>query len=178
MVHALCPTNKQHVIRQIRWHPPPEGYTKVNADGSSLGNPGNAGFGGLLRNDRGSWIHSFSGSCGRASNLVAGLSAIWKELQLAWDLGYKSIIMESDSQVALDLIGNTQQNEFHPHATLLSLIRKLTSLPWMIYTLREGNECNLVLLMLTPSRFGLLLLHNWIIYFLQSKTYIVENWYL
>ncbi|KAK2382027.1 TMV resistance protein N [Trifolium repens] len=144
MVHALGPTNKQHVIRQIRWHPPPEGYIKVNVDGSSLGNLGNAGFGGLLRNDRGSWIHGFSGSCGRASNLVAELSAIWKGLQLAWDLGYKSIIMESDSQAALDLIANTQQNEFHPHATLLSLIRKLTSLPWVIsfaHTLREGNEC-------------------------------------
>jgi ribonuclease HI len=97
-----------------------------------------------LRNDRGSWIHGFSGSCGRASNLVAELSAIWKGLQLAWDLGYKSIIMESDSQAALDLIANTQQNEFHPHATLLSLIRKLTFLPWVIsfaHTLREGNEC-------------------------------------
>jgi hypothetical protein len=53
MVHALGPTNKQYVIHQIRWHPPPEGYIKVNVDGSSFGNPGNAGFGGLLRNDRG-----------------------------------------------------------------------------------------------------------------------------
>jgi ribonuclease HI len=45
-------------------------------DGSSLGNSGNAGFEGLLRNDRGSWIHGFSGSCDRSSNLVAELSAI------------------------------------------------------------------------------------------------------
>jgi hypothetical protein len=54
--------------------------------------------------------------------------------------------MESNSQAALDLIAiaNTQQNVFHPHATLLSLIGKLISLHWMIsfaHTLREGNEC-------------------------------------
>jgi hypothetical protein len=71
---------------------------------------------------------------------VAELSTIWRGLQLVWDLGYKYIIMESDSQTTLDLIANTHQNEFHLHAILL-LIRKL---PWMIFfahTLREGNKC-------------------------------------
>jgi len=48
----------------------------VNVDGSSFGNPGNAGFGGLLRNDIGVWLHGFSESCGRASTLLAELSAI------------------------------------------------------------------------------------------------------
>jgi ribonuclease HI len=144
MVHALGPTNKRHVTRQVRWNPPPEDFIKINVDGSTFGNPGNAGFGGLLRNNRGNWIHGFSGSCGRATNLLAELSAIWKGLQLAWDLGYRSIIMESDSQAALDLIVDTKQKDFHPHATLLSLIRKLSSLPWVVsfsHTLREGNKC-------------------------------------
>jgi len=77
----------------------------------------------------GIWIQGFSGSCGRASNLLVELSAIWKGLQLAWDLGYRFIIIESDSQTALDLIANTDDNDFHPHANLLSLIRKLSSLP-------------------------------------------------
>jgi hypothetical protein len=52
--------------------------------------------------------------------------------------------MKSDSQAALNLIANTQQNGFHSHATLLWLIRKLTSLSWVIsfaHTLRGGNEC-------------------------------------
>jgi ribonuclease HI len=144
MVHALGTTSKHHVVRQVRWNLPPEGYIKINVDGSSFGNPGNAGFGGLLRNDMGIWIQGFSGSCGRASNLLAELSAIWKGLQIAWDLGYRSIIMESDSRTALDLIVDTNQNDFHPYANLLSLIRKLYSLPWVVsfnHTLREGNEC-------------------------------------
>jgi len=44
----------------------------------------------------------------------------------------------------LDLIADTNQNDFHPHANLLSFIRKLSSLPLTVsfnHTLREGNEC-------------------------------------
>jgi len=43
----------------------------------------NVGFGGILRNDSGIWIHGFFGSCGRASNLLPELSAIWRGLQMA-----------------------------------------------------------------------------------------------
>ena len=114
------------------------GYIKVNVD-DSYGNHGNAGFGGLLRNDRGIWVHGFSRFCGRSSNLLAELSAIWRGLQLAWDFGYRSIIIEYDSKSALDLIADTKENDFHPHANLLSLIRKLSSLPWILsftHTLR------------------------------------------
>jgi len=70
------------VICQVRWNPP-EGYIKVNVDGSSFGNPSNAGFEGLLKKDRGIWIHGFYGSCARASNLLAKLSDNWRVLQLA-----------------------------------------------------------------------------------------------
>jgi len=144
MVCALGQSENRHVSHQVRWYPPPEGCIKVNVDGSSFGNPGNAGFGGLLRNDIGVLLHGFSGSCGRASNLLAELSAIWRGLYLAWDLGYRTIIMESDSKTALNLISKEHQHDFHPYGTLLSLIRKLISLPWSVtfnHTLREGNEC-------------------------------------
>jgi hypothetical protein len=83
MVVALGSANKHCVVRHVCWYPPPEGYIKVNVDGSSFGNPGNAGFGGLLRNDNGAWIHGFSGSCGIASNLLAELSTIRRGFQMA-----------------------------------------------------------------------------------------------
>jgi len=83
MVVALDSTSKHRVVRHVRWYPLLEGYIKVNVDGSSFGNPGNASFGGLLRNNSGVWIHGFSRSCGRASNLLAELSAIWRGLQIA-----------------------------------------------------------------------------------------------
>lgn len=51
MVQALGPIHNQHS--------PLEDVIKVNVDDSSLGNSGNAGFGGLLRNDMRIWIQVF-----------------------------------------------------------------------------------------------------------------------
>lgn len=76
MVHALACFSYRSDFRQVRWYPPTYGYIKVNVYGSSFGNLSNAGFSGLLRYVNGIWIHSFSCSCGRASNLFAELLAI------------------------------------------------------------------------------------------------------
>ena len=40
---------KKKVQRLGKWLPPPEGFLKVNTDGSSRGNPGSAGIGGIGR---------------------------------------------------------------------------------------------------------------------------------
>jgi ribonuclease HI len=40
--------------------------------------------------------------CGRASNLSIELSTIWRGLHLTWDLGRRSVILESDSKKAMD----------------------------------------------------------------------------
>jgi len=122
--------------------PPADAYIKVNVDGSSFGNPKNAGFGGLLRNHYGGWTQGFYGSRGRASNWFVELLAILGGLQLTLELGYQSIILESNSKAALDLIAIDHQNEFQPHTTIISLIKKLSALSWMVsfsHTLREDN---------------------------------------
>jgi ribonuclease HI len=100
-------------------------------DGSSFGNPGRGGFSGLIRNDIGEWMHGFSGSCGRASNLMEELYAILKGLQLAWDLGYRTITLESDSKSAIDLILE-DDNNFHPHAIVLGQIRIFRARNWSL----------------------------------------------
>jgi ribonuclease HI len=83
---------------------------ELNVDGSSFGNSSHGSFGGLIRNNIGEWMHGFSGSCGRASNILAELYAILKGLQLAWDLGYCTITLESDSKSAIDLILKDDNN--------------------------------------------------------------------
>nr|ABN09101.1 Ribonuclease H [Medicago truncatula] len=127
----------------IAWHPPTAPGLKINVDGSSFGNPGRAGFGGLIRNDVGGWIHGFSESCGRVSNLLVELYAILNGLQLAWDLGFRIITLEPDYKSALDLILDNDTT-YHPHAIVLGRIRTLMSRDWSLlfnHTLREGNEC-------------------------------------
>ncbi|XP_027348302.1 uncharacterized protein LOC113859820 [Abrus precatorius] len=44
----------QCVPHSLRWIPPPHGYTQLNSDGSDRGSPGLVGFGGLLRDNKGS----------------------------------------------------------------------------------------------------------------------------
>ena len=50
----------QHTI-QVKWLWPPINWFKVNSDGSSLGNPGIVGGGGLIRNENGEWLEGMLG---------------------------------------------------------------------------------------------------------------------
>lgn len=45
------PTPK--VNREGRWSPPPHGVLKINTDGSSRGNPGHVGIGGIRQDSSG-----------------------------------------------------------------------------------------------------------------------------
>lgn len=57
--------HKVLVPKQIRWDKPDVGQAKLNSDGSFLGLLHKLGFGGLLRDENGSWIHGYSGSLDR-----------------------------------------------------------------------------------------------------------------
>ena len=68
---------------EVKWVPPLFLLIKVNCDGSSLGNPGTAGFGIVLHSASGVWIHGFFGFVSKADNLCVELLALRKGLQLA-----------------------------------------------------------------------------------------------
>ncbi|XP_059075378.1 uncharacterized protein LOC131875314 [Cryptomeria japonica] len=75
---------KQKVDRVGRWQLPPQGILKINTDGSSRGNPGPAGIGGIGRDVMGSVIFIFSLYEGiQTINLVEGL-AILAALEKLW----------------------------------------------------------------------------------------------
>ena len=63
---------------------PQNNFVKLNCDGSSLGNPGRAGFGGLIRRSNAEWVLGFSGHVQQADNLCVELLALRKGLDLAW----------------------------------------------------------------------------------------------
>ncbi|MCI54853.1 ribonuclease H protein, partial [Trifolium medium] len=44
-----------------------------NVDGSSIDNPGVSGFGGLIRNSDGAWVHGFAGNISFSNILHAEL---------------------------------------------------------------------------------------------------------
>lgn len=117
----------QHVQRkeprQVQWHSPNDNMVKLNVDGSSIGNPGRSGFGGLLRDAHGQWLGGFSGFCGITNNTKAELLAIDYGLKMAWETGHHRLIYESDSKVALTLVEQGVHNT-HPHAPIIKEFRK------------------------------------------------------
>lgn len=83
---SLCgqddPTSHS-VPRWVSWHASREGAIVLNVDGSSVGNPGPSGFGGLLRHSDGFWSKGFSGHAGISDNLHVELMALLHSLHLS-----------------------------------------------------------------------------------------------
>ncbi|XP_059076968.1 uncharacterized protein LOC131876166 [Cryptomeria japonica] len=95
---------RQRVQRSGFWQPPPIGVLKINTDGSSRGNLGPAGIGGIGRDYLGSVVFLFSIYEGvHTINLMEGL-AILCALEKAYDLGWRRVVCESDSQVLINLL--------------------------------------------------------------------------
>lgn len=54
----------------------------LNVDGSSLGNLGAYGFGGIGRNSDGGWIHRFAGRIGHSNIIHVELLALYHALSM------------------------------------------------------------------------------------------------
>jgi hypothetical protein len=86
------------LTKQVKWNALGGTGMILNVDGSSIGNPGISGFGGLIRNADGGWVHGFFGNIGHTNILHAEL------MLLAWDLNIKDLWCYSDSMMAIKLI--------------------------------------------------------------------------
>ncbi|GAU45861.1 hypothetical protein TSUD_371570 [Trifolium subterraneum] len=96
----------------------------MHVDGSSIGNPGISGFGGLICNADGTWVHGFFGNLIVINILHAELMTIYKGLILAWELNIKDLWCYSDSEMAIKLI-TEPVDEWHHYATILNNIKDI-----------------------------------------------------
>jgi ribonuclease HI len=104
---------KPRVQTQVKWKPPDLGWAKLNTDGASLGNPGIAGGGGLIRDSDGSWVGGFARAIGYTTSVQAELRALKDGLLLAIDLGITCLAIEMDSLVAVEFLNfKTTPNVF------------------------------------------------------------------
>ena len=62
---------KNKVVCNISWIRPPTGWCKLNTDGASLGNPGRAEGGGVIRDCEGRWMRGFARSIGFTTSIMA-----------------------------------------------------------------------------------------------------------
>lgn len=90
------------------WNPPPNNSFKLNFDGASKGNPGAAGFGGILRNHVGTPLQVYFGNMGWDTNNSAELEGLWQGLLLADQLNLQPLIVEGDSQLLINIATHLQ----------------------------------------------------------------------
>ncbi|XP_059064884.1 uncharacterized protein LOC131856937 [Cryptomeria japonica] len=92
------------VQRVGTWLPPQDDFLKIDIDGSSWGNPGPSGIGGVGRDRLGEVVFFFSVHKGQqAHNFMEGLSILYA-LERSYVLGWHKAICESDSQIIVNLL--------------------------------------------------------------------------
>ncbi|KAK7382133.1 hypothetical protein VNO80_00850 [Phaseolus coccineus] len=129
--------------RLVCWIPPPKGFVKINCDGGFTleGRKGSAG--GVVRDCEGEFLFGFSTALRVGSAAEAELFAIKIGMELAISMGYKNLIVESDSQTAVQLINWGLIEQTHPFYTVVSSIiemgAKVDYICWN-HVFRETNS--------------------------------------
>lgn len=115
---------------------------KLNIDDYSKGNPGLAGYGGLLHNDHGRWVFGFEGLLGFIDNLLLELIAICVGAKVGLGIWVQGSFLESDSFEALRLIHYSKGS--HLYGTVIAEISDWLQRDWNVsisHVLREANAC-------------------------------------
>ncbi|GMP90230.1 hypothetical protein CsSME_00041449 [Camellia sinensis var. sinensis] len=125
----------------IYWRFSVPGTLKLNVDGCSKGNPGQAGYGGLLQDETGTWIWGYYGNLGHCSGVEAELWAIYRGLTILFQKGTMNMAIETDAAQAIDLIQNGLSHNSPFRASIEDtkfLMARCTCT--LGHTLREGNR--------------------------------------
>ncbi|XP_038688673.1 uncharacterized protein LOC119987842 [Tripterygium wilfordii] len=143
-LHASVLVRKgMYGLQMIGWSPPPQGWVTLNTDGCSKGEHGAAGAGGLLRDYRGVWLKGFFANIGSCGSIEAELWAAIHGLRLAWEEGFRQVILETDSYMVADWL-NKQSVPKLSLSNLISVCRKLVHQAWEVKAIHVYRERNRV----------------------------------
>ncbi|KAF1879364.1 hypothetical protein Lal_00005830 [Lupinus albus] len=119
------------------------GQVKLNVDGSCIRGTNVMGGGGVIRDHEGRWLSSFSANFGVGSPILVELLAMEHGLNLAWDLGFKEIILESDCLEAVQIIPDGVRICLDNILLHVSNVRTWLTRNWMVevkFVVREANK--------------------------------------
>ncbi|KAK7828809.1 putative ribonuclease h protein [Quercus suber] len=128
---------------QVKWLQPLVNWFKLNSDGSSLGNPGRVGGGGLIRDANGAWIRGYARAIGWATSVAAELWALRDGIQLCISLNLLAVIVELDVQLLVDLLGKANDSSSSNNPILADCKEGLKLIPHVKikHCFREVNKC-------------------------------------
>lgn len=75
---------------------------KLNTDGVAKGNPGHAGFGGILGDEQGKLLGGYYGKVAISTRLVTEIWSIRAGIEIPKELGIKKLIVESNYKLAIE----------------------------------------------------------------------------
>ncbi|CAN0874988.1 Putative ribonuclease H protein At1g65750 [Linum grandiflorum] len=125
----------------IGWRPDDEGWFTLSTDGSLRSPQREAAAGGVIRDDRGSFVKSFTMNLSCCSITRAEMRGIVEGLKLAWSLGIRKIRVQSDSTAAIAILSKGSSLD-HQHAILVRQYQNLCKRQWEVtlnHIYREAN---------------------------------------
>jgi hypothetical protein len=96
-------TSHKNFLVNLPFLAPPQGFYKVNFDGTSKGNPGQAGYGAVIRDNVGQIQYLMAEHLGHDTNNSAKLWGLVRGIQMDFDLNLTHLIIEGDSKVIINL---------------------------------------------------------------------------
>lgn len=113
-------------VTTVLWKQPLDDMVKLNTDGSAMHSTGNTTIGGILRNNHGDFIFSFASPLGEGNNNQAEFNAAIFGLSWCIQLGYRSVILEVDSELLTKWIKHRAQPPWsiiHLHGKLQNITK-------------------------------------------------------
>lgn len=105
-LQAINPQGVKKDLRTLNtwersWQPPPQGFFKVNINGSSKGNPGEVGFGGAIRDLEGHIKYIFHGHLEKGNNNIVELLALDQCMEIPGEANLQNVIIEANSELVV-----------------------------------------------------------------------------
>ncbi|MCI24591.1 putative non-LTR retroelement reverse transcriptase [Trifolium medium] len=127
----------------IGWNPPPEGWVKLNTDGS-CSDGGWIGCGGVLRGSHGEWLGGFANFIGQGNAYLAELWGVFEGLKIARNLKFSAVELNVDSREVVNVIRGEGGGNLQGSALVYKIRRLLKKLDWEVvvhHSYREANQC-------------------------------------
>ncbi|XP_057869784.1 uncharacterized protein LOC131076562 [Cryptomeria japonica] len=107
------------------WSPPKPGWIKLNFDGASRGNPGPSGIGYVIRDHTGATLGEMAKPIPPNTNNIAEFKALQFGLRDCIDHGFNNILVEGDSEIAINVVKRKTTPNWRLQGILESIVASL-----------------------------------------------------
>ncbi|OMO86776.1 hypothetical protein CCACVL1_09458, partial [Corchorus capsularis] len=131
------------LMEAIRWEPPEKGWIKCNSDGAFDQNSNEAGYGVVIRDEKGRLLDGTCNNCVASSALQAEAIALEQALSLVVQKQMDRVSFEVDSSVLYNVVTQPKKSKrwcIDPIITKISDKMKWVGSCNLMLTKREANE--------------------------------------